>query len=484
MQQKIVNIARNTSYYTIALILQKVISFSYFVIIARALGPEDLGKYYLAISFTSIFAVFIDLGLSNVLTRETAKRQYDASTLLGNILAIKIPLSIISVFAVALIANLLGYSQIVKLLIYISSISMLLDSFTLTFFAVSRGFHNLSYESVASVLFQVVVLISGLVTLEFGWGIAWLMSALSAASIINFIYSAVVLKKKWGISLRPHFDRQLAKTIFRIALPFAIFGIFQRFYMFFDSVLLSKLAGDRAVGVYQISFKIIFALQFLPAAFGASLYPAFSTYWVNNRKQLGITFERAMNYLLIISLPITIGVYAIADKVIILFKSGYADAVLPLKISMFSLTFIFLNFAVGALLNACDRQRFNTANMGIATVASIALNLFLIPSYQAVGATITVVATNLLMLVVGLSIVPSITAYDWRKVVLMLAKVLAASMVMGFFAQNLKNSLNIFLVVFIAGGIYLACLFILRAFTKEDVASILASFKKSNPSKV
>jgi O-antigen/teichoic acid export membrane protein len=60
--EKIASIAKNTSYFTAALILQKVVSFSYFTILARNLIPEDLGKFYFAISFTTIFAIFIDLG--------------------------------------------------------------------------------------------------------------------------------------------------------------------------------------------------------------------------------------------------------------------------------------------------------------------------------------------------------------------------------------------------------------------------------------
>ena len=88
--KKIKNIAKNTSYLTIALIIQKVLSFSYFILLARGLGPENLGKYYFAISFTTIFAIFIDLGLVNYLTRETAKIKDKVPKLLANILGLKI----------------------------------------------------------------------------------------------------------------------------------------------------------------------------------------------------------------------------------------------------------------------------------------------------------------------------------------------------------------------------------------------------------
>ena len=113
------NIAKNTSYFTFALILQKVISFSYFTILARNLPPESLGKYFLAISFTTMFAVFMDKGLANVLVREVAKAKDKASQILGSILAIKLFLAVFTIFILMLTADLLGYPEFVRHLIYI-----------------------------------------------------------------------------------------------------------------------------------------------------------------------------------------------------------------------------------------------------------------------------------------------------------------------------------------------------------------------------
>ena len=145
MPEKITNIAKNTSYFTLALILQKVISFTYFILIARAVGPADLGKYYFAIALTSIFGIFIDIGQSSVLTREVAKRPGDAGKLFSSVFLMKLPLALISMLAVFSIINFSAYPEITRQLVYLSMFCMVLDSFTLTFFAVSRGFHNLKY---------------------------------------------------------------------------------------------------------------------------------------------------------------------------------------------------------------------------------------------------------------------------------------------------------------------------------------------------
>jgi len=479
MTEKITNLAKNTSYFTLALILQKIISFSYFVLIARSIGPADLGKYYFAISFTSIFGIFIDLGQSSVLTREVAKRPDQTGRLFSSVLLTKLPLVLLSLVLVFLLMNFSAYPEITRQLVYLSMICMALDSFTLTFFAVSRGFHNLKYESIASIVFQLIVFAVILIVLKFNLGLLWLMMSLVIASLYNFIFSFIILKKKWGIKINWRPDKAFIKSIMLVSLPFAVYAIFQRLYMYLDSVFLSLFAGDRQVGIYQIPFKIIFALQFLPLAFVASLFPALSSYWQNNRQQLAITFERAMNYLIIISLPIAVGGIILADKIILIFKSDFTEAVLSLQITMLAIVFMFLNFPVGSLLNACDRQRTNTINMGITLAASVILNLIFIPRLEAVGASLTVLLTNLLIFILGLMIVPRIVKYNYKKIFIILMKAGLAVAVMGAVAYYLKDQLNLILTVTLAGICYFIALYFLKGFKKEDVISIAKSFLRN-----
>lgn len=477
---KITNIAKNTSYFTFALILQKVLSFTYFTLIARALGPEDLGKYYFAISFATIFSIFIDLGLGNVLTREVAKYKESAQELLGSVLAIKIPLTVLTFVVLIAAINLLGYPELTKNLVYISALCVLLDSFSMTFFSTIRGFHNLFFESVSSVIFQFIVLIFGLTALYYNLDVLWLMAALLSASIFNFIYSFFLLRLKWRIKVAPIWNIEKIKLIFSFAIPFGLYAAFQKLFTYLDTIFLSIFSGDAHVGLYQVAFKIVFALQFLPLAFTASLYPAFSSYWKDNREQLVISFERAMNYLIIISLPISFGIIVLADKIILLFKEGYDGAILPLRLVMIGLIFIFINYPVGSLLNACDRQKTNTKNIAAALAVSVILNLILIPQFNSVGASITVIIANLFMFILGMNKISSIIAYRPKKILLPAMKSLLSVAFMAITAIYLKNILNIFIVVAISGMVYFIALFLLGGFKKEDVLSIWKSFRRAD----
>jgi O-antigen/teichoic acid export membrane protein len=442
------------------------------------LGPESLGQYFFAISFASIFGIIIDIGIANVLTREIAKDQESSSKLISNILAIKIPLMFLSWILIYLFIFFLGYTGTLKYLILLSTLAVTLDSFTYTFYAISRGHHNLIFESISSVVFQLIVLCFGFYFLFFDYSILYVMSALVFASIFNFIYSSTLLKRKWHISFFKKIELKVIKHIFIISLPFGVFVGFQRLYLYLDSVLLKMMAGDYFVGLYQVAFKIIFSLQFLPMAFTASLYPAMSAYWKSDRTQLLVTFERAFSYLLIISLPISFGIAFLSQQIILIFSSSYNDAILPLIIIMFSLPFIFLNFPIGSLLNACDKQRLNTFNMGVALVASVILNIILIPKYQALGASITVLLTNMLMFLLGMIQIPGIIKIKFLNLLKIALKTLLASFMMSIFVYYAKDYLNIFFVVTISAFIYFISLYLLRGFRKEDIFSIYSSFIK------
>ena len=95
-------IAKNTTFYTSSLVIQKVLAFIYFWFISNNLFPDHLGKYVFALSFTTLFSILIDLGLSPILTREAAKSDEQANKYLKNILGLKIPLAIITLGLVIL----------------------------------------------------------------------------------------------------------------------------------------------------------------------------------------------------------------------------------------------------------------------------------------------------------------------------------------------------------------------------------------------
>jgi O-antigen/teichoic acid export membrane protein len=472
-------IARNTSLFTLALVLQKLISFIYFSYIAVKLGAGNLGSYTFALSFTTIFAVFIDLGLANVLIREAAKFKDKCQQYLGAVMALKIPLALLTYTATIIAINFLSDKELVRQLVYLSGLIMLVDSFTLTFYAFLRGRQNLQFEAIGTIIFQLIVFISGVIIVNLTQDLRILILAILIASLFNFIYSGILLKVKLGLKFFKAFDKSIIKSLVIFTIPFALAAIFTKVYAYIDTVFLHQLAGPEAVGYYSLPYKLTFSLQFIPMAFIASLYPAFSSYFVSNKQLLAKYFARGMVYLGLIAMPVTFGVIAIAQPLIFkIYTAEYLPSVLALQILISSLPFLFLNFPLGALLNACDRQTRNTINIGITMVVNIILNLILIPRFSFIGAAIASSVSTVLMFVLQMIVAKQIVVINYSFLLKKLGVSLLAGLAMYLYIIYLLPAISFIVLVPIGALIYLLILWLFKGISKEEVVIFLQSVFK------
>src|SRR3989344_3545948 len=183
------NVARNTTYYTAALTVQKILAFIYFWFISNDLVPSELGQYVFALSFTTLFSIIVDLGLSPILTREASKSEAQANRYLQNVIGLKLPLAILATVAAWVVITVTNRPENVQLLVCIATAVMLLDSFSLSFWVIFRARQNLKYESIATILVQLIIFMLGILALKTTGRVAFLILALLAASVFNFLLS-------------------------------------------------------------------------------------------------------------------------------------------------------------------------------------------------------------------------------------------------------------------------------------------------------
>ncbi|HCC23706.1 TPA: hypothetical protein DF272_06055 [Candidatus Falkowbacteria bacterium] len=466
-------VAQNTSYLTFSYIAQKLLSFVYFVLIARFLGVEDLGKYTFALSFTTMFAVFIDLGLTSALIREIAKYTEKAKDYISAIIGVKLILGVLTYVAVVIAINLMGYPLLTRQLVYLSAIVMVMDSITLSLWGVFRGQQNLKLESLSVILNQFLIVTIGFVIIYLNLPLTYLMAPFIVASLFSLVFALTMIKLRVGSWPQIHFNHELLKPLLVIAWPFALIAIFSRIYGNADSVLLSYLLGadgDKAVGWYQAAMKIPFALQFIPSAFAAAIFPAFSHYFHSDRKQLTYIFNKTMLLLTIIVVPMAFGLVSIApEAVVILFGSEFMPSIIALQILALGLIFVFLNFPLGSLLNSCDKQVLNTKMMGIVLVINLGLNFIFIPHYQYVASAIIFLFTHGLLFAMSLLAAKDIIPYSKRNLVLVFFRTIVSSIAMVAVVLFLKAYIGVFGAIIPAVAVYLVVLYVIKGFTKEDV---------------
>lgn len=466
-------VAQNTSFLTIASVVQKIVSFGYFTLVARLIGVGNTGSYFFALTFTTIFTVVADMGLGPILTREAAKFPENTAKYFNTALWSKIIFGISTYLLVVIFSNLLGYTVALRELIYLSAVTMFFDNIQGAFFSVFRAKRNLIYESFGIVFTQIITLVIGTTALLMHASLIWLIAAYTIPSIIMVGYCGYFLNRSYNIRPGLNFDRGVFRQLFQMALPFAVAGIVGRLYSYSDSIIMSKLLTAEDMGWWGVPYKVTFAFQFIPVALSASVYPAMSSLSVAEPQKVGELFVKAWKYLFVIVFPLSFGLAAVAEPVILkLYGKDFLPSVLVLRILLVSLIFSYLSIISGALLNATGQQKKQTGIISLALVCNIVLNLFLIPAYGIVGAAVSALACNILLWTLGFYFVRrSVMVYSMSLLKNGL-HILIMAFGMAILVYFLTKRFNFLLTIPVGAIIYFALLFGSGIISKQLIVSV------------
>lgn len=472
-------VAKNTAYMTIASILQKVIAFVYFTLIARYIGAEGTGKYFFALSFTTIFVIFVDMGFNNVLIREAAKMKDKMQRFFSTVISAKMLFAVLTYIATIVTINLMGYPEQTRHLVYLSAVTMVFDSFHQSIYGTLRAIGDLRWEAMGIVGSQVLTLSLGSYFLFFDFPLIFLILAFTIPSIINVIYSGTVLFLNYNIKFKPKFHKPTFVHLGKIAVPFALAAIFERVYSNVDTVILSKMAGNESVGWYSIPKKISNAFRFFPSALIAAVYPRFSEHFKNNKEKLSYLFERGMKYLLIIAFPIAVGIMILAPDIIVqIYTKEYLNSILPLRVLMVAMIFSFVGFLTGGMLNACEKQKTQTAIVGVTMVVNIILNLILIPEYGILGASIAALIGNAILAIVGYYFIPKITEISHNFLIISIVKIIFSVSVMAVLVWYSNIYFHFLVSIAVGAVVYPLVLFLTKTLTIKQAKEAIALVKK------
>lgn len=482
--------AKNALFLTLASVGQKVLSFVYFLLLARFLQPEKTGLYALALALVTTCAVIADFGIPAVVIRDVAKHPDRAKATVRRAIAAKIPFTLAAIAVAFVMTNVLGYESSAKQLVMLAAGIMLADSVSLLSYGVLRGLHVLTYEAIGMFASQLLTLTVGLLALQFSPTLPMLVLALTAGSVFNAFLAASRVAKRLGAgALVPDFRWEGMWTILKAAFPFFLAAAFVRVYSTLDIQFLKVFAGNVAVGMYSVAYKFTYAFQFIPLAFVAVLYPSMSAaVGRKDTQELGRLFDRALRYMLLLSVPLAFGLSAVAARVIHLVDESYLPAAPILAVLAFALIPSFLDFPIGSLLNASGRQSTKTALFGATLVVNMILNFFLVPAYGMMGAAIASALSLVFLVSAGVRFVPALVpGYTLTRAFRLAAPIVFSGALMYPIARAISawsapsDTVSLAASVGVSGAAYVIFLFITRAVSAADVAAMRNLFRRSPP---
>ena len=468
-------IAKNTGALTLMHIVTMILGLIFTVSLARCFGDVAFGKYSFALAFTALFAVLMDLGFNQLTIREVARDKTLAKKYMGNILIIKLFLSLIFFALIFAAVNLMQYPADTKTIVYIFGAYTVLSSFGGLFRAVFHAFEKMEYESLLTIIQQVIVVSIGLTLLFLGYNLIQVVSVFLLGGVINVVFSLIVTVKKF---VKPEFEVDFAfwKTSIINAIPFGLTAIFVIIYVRIDTVMLSMMVGDAPVGWYNAAVTLILGLTFIPGVFLGAVFPVFSRFYTSSIDSLKNAYEKAFKYLFIILFPIAVGTTLLADKfILVIYGEQFIHSIIALQILIWWNVLGALNWLLGTVLLSINKQKLFAVSTGIGAILNVVLNLFLIPIMSYVGASITTIITEIILFVLLFYFV---STYLYRLPLLKVTtKTIVAGIVMGIGIYYIQ-SFNVLMVVAIAIVIYFLALAALGGISKEDITLIKGGIKR------
>lgn len=457
-------IAKNTTVLFISQMVTYILGFFITVYTVRYLSVDNYGILSTALALTGIYVVFSDLGLGTLTVREVSRDKSLTQKYVGNTTVMKFILSLLTFVLTIITVYVIGYSETTILVIYILTISFLFNAFSSIFYAIFQSYQKMEYQSVATILNSVVMLIGTLLAIYFGLNVIAFAFVYLIANAINFFY--VIITYAWKFYL-PNVEIDLGfwKPTIKEALPLSLTSIFAIMVFKVDSVLLSIMSGVEAVGYYNAAYRLMEALIFFPAVYTTSIFPVFSTLYVSSKKPLKGAYVKSFKYLTILSLPIAVGTTLLAEPIILLiFKSAYIPSILTLQILIWVLPFSFVNYMLGSLLTSMNRQVTVLKITLASLVLNVVMNMVFIPMYSYLGAAFVTVVTDTFAVGLSFYVVSQLVArVNLRNVIF---KPAIACLVMALFILLFKT--NLFVVILLSAVIYFAVLIALKGFTTED----------------
>lgn len=327
LKQKTINGAKWTAYSTILITLLQLIQIS---ILARFLDATAFGLMAVVMVIIGFSQVFLDMGISNAIIFKQEITHEQLSTLYWVNIIAGFLLFLIMYILAPFIAVFYAEPELKPLILLLSS-SFLIQPFGQQFMVLWQKEMNFLKISKINILNKFIALIVSVWFAYYGSGIYALAYGMLAGITIQTIMFVSLGLKEYKPSY--YFKIKDIKEF----INFGLYQIGDKTINYFnyqiDTILIGKLLGMEALGLYNIAKQLIMKPdQILNPIITKVTFPAMAR-MQNDTLKLKKIYLKIINYLSSVIFPIYIFIFIFADILVnIMFGDKWFEAVPIIKI--------------------------------------------------------------------------------------------------------------------------------------------------------
>lgn len=370
----------------------KLLSLLASFIITRYLGPDLFGDLSFALALVTITGAVGALGLDSFIIRAIIHEPAKRDEILGTALWLRLVVNFLLIPITLGIYLLYQHfsknpGETLILLVALLTLTSLLKSFNVIDSYFQSQVQSKYVVHVQNICLVISAVIKVLVV-SYGLPLVYIVMAYVFDAFILAVGLIFIYKNK-GLSIfNWTFNKARATELLHQSFPLILSAVMVSIYMKIDALML-KQVSSKAVGIYSAAASLSEAWFFIPTAIITSVFPAI----INARKTDLLRYEKRLgnlyDLLVYISLPVAVFISFFANFIIhIIFANKFEGAGTMLSIHIWSGLFVFLGVASSQYLLAEGYTKISFYRTATGAVINILLNLWLIPKYAGVGASI------------------------------------------------------------------------------------------------
>lgn len=375
-----------------------VIAAASIAVLTRYLGPDDYGRFTLALMYMQLFGVLADVGLLTTVVRDISKEPERTEELVGNALTLRLLLSFLAIGLAAAVSLLLPYDHDVRVAIVLAGGPLLLGMLNTSLVAVFQARLRMGRAMIAETVgraagFGLTVAVAAL-----DLGFYAVMGAAAGGALVTLVITYSL--SRGLVRVRFLSDRRLWKPLLSASLPLGLALAINELYFRADTLVISLFRPYEDVGLYTLAYRILEFTLALGTVFLTSVFPVLSSRVVRGGPAVGRTIQSAFDFFVIVAVPLAAG-GAIAAPALIELAGGseFAGASTPLQVLLVAGGLAWVNGVFGYALIAKERQLNALWLNVLGLTVNVGLNLALVPEYGIVAAAVITVFSELVILV-------------------------------------------------------------------------------------
>lgn len=422
-------IAKNYLYslsYQILIIITPIITIPY---VSRTLGVQQIGIYSYCYSIVAYFSSIAALGLGTygqLLIAKKRDNKEEISRLFYQVIFTRLIITIIS--AIVYILYICFVCKENKLVALIFLINIIASAFDISWFL--QALENFKKTAIRNFIIKLLSIFLIFLLVKKPSDL-WKYAIILQGSILIGNATLWLGIKKYIVKIPIHkinFIKHI-KSSFIYFIP----TISMTIYTYFDKTMIGVLSNsDIQNGYYEEAYKIQSILVTIITSIGTVMLPRMTYLFSNDSSKEKIKYylEKSAAITLMLSIPMVFGLFAISDIFIPIFLGEqFVNSIIPLKI-LGTLILIngLINFYGMQILMPIGRQKKYNIGVIVGVVCNVIFNYFLIQKYQAIGACVASVISEIIILILFMSF--SNDKFPWKKLFKLSWKYIVASLIM------------------------------------------------------